>query len=413
MFSSTYPGGTKVRVVGASSITYTIDLADFYTVPAPYTMPANYISVTDYGADPTGKTDSGGPFQQAFNGFHQKNAAGIWIPAGRYSFSYRLNLQNSFVIRGAGPWYTELHGHDFGFDGQQASGVGLYDFAVFGNTNVRVDSEVSSGVGSALNNAQVQNLWIEHNKCGMWLDGPFTHLLITGVTIRNTFADGINFHMGVTNCQVQQSVIRNTGDDSLAMWAQQSATYGSNVFSFNTLSIPVLANTIAIYGGTSNSATDNYCADTIVEGAGLQTGTRFGSVPLGGNTVFQRNVLVRCGSYDMYNPGNHVEGAIWLYADSGNIDSPILFEDITITDATFQAVEFFQGVVSNTNFSNIKVDGAKYLWDTLVSVTISAQGVVATNITGAAVNNCNNQPFKINQGSGNSGWSVTDVKCEQ
>lgn len=43
-----------------------------------------------------------------------KQFQGIWIPAGRYSFSYRLNLQNNFVIRGAGPWYTELHGHDFG-----------------------------------------------------------------------------------------------------------------------------------------------------------------------------------------------------------------------------------------------------------------------------------------------------------
>eukprot|EP00026_Physarum_polycephalum_P009660 Phypoly_transcript_09791.p1 GENE.Phypoly_transcript_09791~~Phypoly_transcript_09791.p1 ORF type:complete len:411 (+),score=66.79 Phypoly_transcript_09791:70-1302(+) len=410
MFSSTLPAGTKIRLVGASPITYTIDLADFYTVPAPYTMPANYISVTDYGADPTGKGDSGGPFQEAFNGFHQKNAAGIWIPAGKYSFSYRLNLQNSFVIRGAGPWYTELHGHDFGFDGQQSQNVGLYDFAVFGTTNVRVDSEVSAGVGSALNNAVVQNLWIEQDKCGMWLDGPFTHLLVTGVTIRNTFADGINFHMGVTNSQVQQTVIRNAGDDCLAMWAQASDNYGSNVFSFNTVSIPVLANTIAIYGGSNNSATDNICLDTIIEGAGLQTGTRFGSVELG-TTYFARNSLIRCGSGDTYNPGNHVEGAIWLYADSGNIDAQITFEDITIVDAYFQAIEFFQGAVSNTNFTNIQVNGAKYLWDTLVPVSIYAQGVVA-NIT-TSVNNCNNQPFKITQGPGNSGWNIDDVKCEQ
>jgi len=183
-------------------------------------------------------------------------------------------------------------------------------------------------------------------------------------------------------------------------------------FSFNTLSIPVLANTIAIYGGNNNSATDNYCADTIVEGAGLQTGTRFGSNPLAGTTTFARNTLVRCGSGDMYNPSAHVEGAIWLYADSGNIDSPILFEDITINDPYFQAIEFFQGSVTNTNFTNIQVNGAKYLWDTLVTVSIYAQGVVATNIT-TSVNNCNNQPFKINEGPGNSGWNINDVKCEQ
>jgi hypothetical protein len=411
-FGTSYPAGTKVRLTGATTVIITIDLADFYTIPAPYTQPANYISVVDYGADPTGQKDSGGAFQQAFDAFNQKKPAGMWIPAGKYLFTYRLNLQTSFVIRGAGPWYTELHGHDFGFDGQNSNNVGLYDFAVFGTTNVRVDSEVSAGVGSSLNSAQVQNLWIEHDKCGMWLDGPFNGLLITGVTIRNTFADGINFHFGVTNSVVEQTIVRNAGDDCLAMWPQASSSYGSNVFRFNTLSIPVLANTIAIYGGTNNSATDNYCADTVVEGAGLQTGTRFGSMPLSGTTTFARNTLVRTGSGDMYNPASHVEGAIWLYADSGNINTPIVFEDITITDAYFQAVEFFQGSVSNVNFTNIQVNGAKYLWDTLVSVSIYAQGVVATNIT-TSVNNCNNQPFSITQGPGNSGWSTSDTKCEQ
>lgn len=82
----------------------------------------------------------------------------------------------------------------------------------------------------------------------MWLDGPFDSLHITGVTIRNTFAgmfvhtftdfymllmyllDGINFHQGVTNCMVEQSIIRNTGDDGLAMWPEQPGTYQNNVY---------------------------------------------------------------------------------------------------------------------------------------------------------------------------------------
>jgi len=263
----------------------------------------------------------------------------------------------------------------------------------------------------------VQNLWIEHNKCGMWVDGPFTGLHVSGVTIRNTFADGINYHVAVTNSIVEQTIIRNTGDDSLAMWASigfdvdaPNVPYGNNVFRFNTLSIPVLANTIAIYGGVNNSATDNYCADTITEGAGLQTGTRFGSAHLSGGTYFARNTLVRCGSTDMYNPV-HVEGAIWLYSDQDAIDTPITFEDIIIEDAYFQAVEFYKGVVSNINFTNIQVNGAKYLWDTLVQASFYAQGVVAKNIT-ASINNCNSKLLTITQGPGNSGWSATDVKCE-
>jgi len=171
-----------------------------------------------------------------------------------------------------------------------------------------------------------------------------------------------------------------------------------------------LANTIAIYGGNNNSATDNYCADTVVEGAGLQTGTRFGSVALSGTTTFARNTLVRCGSVDMYNNATHVEGAIWLYADSGDIDSPILFEDIIIEDVYFQAIEFFKGSVTNTNFTNIQVNGTTFLWSTSVVVSIYAQDVVATNIN-TSVRNCENRSFQINEGPGNSGWSINDEKC--
>lgn len=59
------------------------------------------------------------------------------------------------------------------------------------------------------------------------------------------------------------------GDDALAMWAEKD-TDANNVFQFNTIQVPVLANGIAIYGGTNNSATDSYVADSICDGGGLQ-----------------------------------------------------------------------------------------------------------------------------------------------
>jgi hypothetical protein len=55
-----------------------------------------------------------------------------------------------------------------------------------GDTNVRVDDAVDSGVGGAFNgNSLVQNLWIEHTKCGMWLGIPlFIYMLVSDLTIR-------------------------------------------------------------------------------------------------------------------------------------------------------------------------------------------------------------------------------------
>jgi hypothetical protein len=410
--SSTYPAGTKVRFVGASPVSYTIDLADFYNVGAPFSRPGGSVAVTDFGADPSGGKDSFDAFNNAIVQATKANQV-VWIPEGRYIFSSKITGINGVTIRGAGPWYTELHGYDFGFFGNYApsgsTNVHLYDFAIFGQTITRVDSETSSGAGGSLSSSTIQNLWIEHNKCGLWLDGPFDSLHITALTIRNTFADGINFHQGVTNSMVEQTIIRNVGDDALAMWPQTPNSYSGNTFQFNTLALPILANNIAIYGGSDNSATDNLCLDTVVEGAGLQTGCRFGSVSLTGTTTFARNTLTRCGSFDMYDPSSRGEGAIWLYSDGGPITTgKVVFEDITITDALYQAVMFYQGDPTGTSFTNVNINGAQYVWEERVGGTIYAEGVVATNISQAGIWNCG-VPLTINQGPGNSGWNST--KC--
>ncbi len=148
---------------------------------------------------------------------------------------------------------------------------------MYGDTNVRNDSVLDYGVGGVLNGTSIiQNLWIEHTKCGMWFNGPFSGLQIIATTIRDTylyyylfllwedlffdcrltFADGINLHYDITNVVVEQSTLRNVGDDALAMWSGPTAD-GNNVFMFNTIQAPAMANGIGIYGGTSNSATDN------------------------------------------------------------------------------------------------------------------------------------------------------------
>lgn len=56
LLGQTYPAGTRIRLsYGASTIpTYTVDLADFENVAGPAAAPANSVSITSYGADPTG-----------------------------------------------------------------------------------------------------------------------------------------------------------------------------------------------------------------------------------------------------------------------------------------------------------------------------------------------------------------------
>jgi len=86
MLDKTYPQGTKVKFqVTSTSVspTFTIDLADFELVGPPKSKPANSLSVIDFKADPTGKTDSTAAFQQAVNdGRDQKKV--VFIPQGTY-----------------------------------------------------------------------------------------------------------------------------------------------------------------------------------------------------------------------------------------------------------------------------------------------------------------------------------------
>jgi hypothetical protein len=114
MFGQTLAAGTTVRLQADSADTavpYTIDVADFYNVPAAATQPANSISVTSQGADPTGVNDSATAFRNAISA---ANAAGesVWIPPGTYLVSSALQVSKA-TIAGAGDWYSQIKTNEF------------------------------------------------------------------------------------------------------------------------------------------------------------------------------------------------------------------------------------------------------------------------------------------------------------
>ena len=134
----------------------------------------------------------------------------------------------------------------------------LQNFAIFGDVQERNDSAQVNGIGGAMSDSTVSNIWIEHEKVGAWMDGPMDGLTFSGMRIRDTTADGINFHGGVTNSTVTNSDIRNTGDDGIATWADSALGADANdTISNNTVQLQILANGIAIYGGHDNTVSGN------------------------------------------------------------------------------------------------------------------------------------------------------------
>ena len=406
LFPTTYPAGTKFRLqvdAADTASSYTIDFADFESVAGALAQPTGSVSVTSKGADATGAADSTAAFNSAISA---AGAGGtVWIPEGTFKIPGHLIL-NNVTIKGAGMWRSTIVGAAPGFYGNYApngsSGVHLADFAIFGDVQERNDSAQVNGIGGALNNSTVDRIWIEHEKVGAWMDGPFTNLVFTGMRIRNVTADGVNFHNGITNSRVTNSDLRNLGDDGLATWSEQNADVNDS-FDHNTVQYPILANGIAIYGGHDNFVTDNRVIDSgLTQGGGIHVAQRFASTTLGRTDVL-RNTLIRSGGLD---PNwQFGVGALWFDARDGAMTGLTNVDNILIQQSPYEAIQF----VSGSNISNVKINNATIQnTGTFVVQEQVAGSATITNSTAtgtqapAPIYSCSTQ-FVLTDGGGNSG----------
>jgi F5/8 type C domain/Pectate lyase superfamily protein/Abnormal spindle-like microcephaly-assoc'd, ASPM-SPD-2-Hydin len=416
LFSTTYPAGTTFKLQVDSEDTassYTIDFADFEQVAAPLTQPAGSVSVVSEGADPTGANDSTSAFNAAIS------AAGsggtVWIPSGTYDIPGHI-MVNNVTVEGAGMWYSTVTGTAPGFYGNSApnpsTNVHLKNFAIFGNVQERDDSAQVNGIGGAMSDSTVSNIWIEHDKVGAWMDGPMDSLTFSGMRIRDTTADGINFHGGVTNSTVTDSDIRNTGDDGIATWADSGIGADANdTISDNTVQLQMLANGIAIYGGHDNTVTGNLVVDTgITQGGGIQVGQRFSSTPVGLTTI-SNNTMIRDGDLD---PNwQFGVGALWFDGSQGTVTGPINVTNALIEQSPFEAIQWVEGEVNGVNLDNVTIAGTGTFAlqeqdpGTATATDVVATGVAQANAGNAPSYSCEGSGFTITDGGGNSGISPT------
>jgi hypothetical protein len=414
LLGKTVKAGGKIRLT-AGSVPTVIDLLDSELVGAPHINLAA-ANVLLFGADPTGRRDSAPAIDKAI-AFAKKAHLKVYIPPGTYQVNRHIIVDN-VTIEGAGNWYTIIKGHEVtldtpapdqsihtgvGFYGKYAqdggsSNVHLSGFAIEGDVRERIDTDQVNGIGGALSNSTIDGLYIQHTKVGLWFDGPMTNTKITNNVIVDQIADGLNFHTGVTNSLVQNNFVRNTGDDGLAMWSEKTADAG-NTFDHNTVQTPVLANGIAIYGGTDNTISNNLIADPIREGSAIQVGSRFGSEAFTGHLWITNNTTVRSGTYELnWNIGL---GAIWFYALEKNIDADIQVVGDNFLDNTYNAIMLVADFpvkdlysITNVHFKDIKVDGTgTSVLSARVAGSASFENVDARNVGAVGINNCGSFHF--------------------
>ncbi|SCD72857.1 Pectate lyase superfamily protein [Streptomyces sp. DvalAA-14] len=437
LLGRTYKAGDKIRLTApAGAAPTTIDLLDSQQV-APPKVDLLAANVLLFGADPTGRRDSAGAIDKAI-AFAQRSHLKVYIPPGTYQVNRHIIVDN-VTIEGAGNWYTVIKGHQVDLstpapDGSVHTGVGFYgkdasaggssnvhlsDFAIQGDVRERIDTDQVNGIGGSLSNSTIEGLYIQHTKVGMWFDGPMTGLKITGNQIADQIADGINFHTGVTNSTIADNFIRNTGDDAIALWSEKTED-ANDTIDHNTVQTPVLANGVAVYGGTDNTVSANLIADPIREGSAIQVGSRFGSEAFTGNLAITDNTTVRAGTYELnWNIGL---GAIWFYALEKNIDANIQVTGDSFLDNTYNAIMLVSDFpvkdlysITNVHFKDIKVDGTgTSVLSARVAGGATFQNVVARNVGAVGINNCGSfnftpagSEFAVTDLGGNTGGGTT------
>jgi hypothetical protein len=439
LLGHTYRAGDKVRLTvpaGSRAAWTVIDLLDSQRVGAPLIRPVA-ANVLAFGADPLGRRDSAGAFDRAIAAAKRRHLE-VYVPPGTYQVNRHI-IVDDVTIEGAGSWYTIIKGHEVSLgtpapDGSVHTGVGFYGkdasaggsehvhlsgFAIEGDVRERVDTDQVNGVGGAMSDSTIDGLYVHHTKVGLWFDGPMTRLRVTNNVIADQIADGLNFHTGVTDSVVSNNVVRNSGDDGLAMWSEKTED-ARNTFSRNTVQTPVLANGIAIYGGTDNTVSGNLVADPIREGSAIQAGSRFGAEAFTGHLWISDNTTVRAGTYELnWNIGL---GAIWLYALEKNIDADVQVVGDHFLDNTYNAIMLVSDFpvkdlysITNVHFRDVRVDGTgTSVLSARAAGSASFQNVDARNVGAVGVNNCGSfhftpagSEFALTDLGGNDGGGTT------
>lgn len=404
LLGRSFPAGTVFKLqrdAGDDAAFYVIDLVELEQVAPPASKPAQCTSITEYGAVPNDGLEDTAAIQAAVTADQEGEIDCVWIPAGQWRQEKKILTDDPLdrgthnqvgisdvTIRGAGMWHSQLyslikphlapgvinHPHEgnFGFDIDD--NVQISDIAIFGSGDIRGDNGQQEG-GVGLNgrfgqNTKISNVWIEHANVGVWVGrdysnipelwGPGDGLEFSGMRIRNTYADGINFSNGTRNSLVFNSSFRNTGDDALAVWANpyvkdRAVDIGhDNAFRNNTVQLPWRANGIAIYGGYDNSIENNLVYDTM-NYPGIMLATDHDPLPFSGTTLIANNGLYRTGGA-FWNEDQEF-GAITIFPQTHDITG-VTIRDTDIVDSTYDGIQFKNGGgnMPDVRITNVRID---------------------------------------------------------
>lgn len=240
----------------------------------------NTYNITDYGADPSGSSDSADAIKDALSDATSGGSAGtVFIPEGTFLIEDEIRLQgehSGVTVHGAGydsvvKYEDDIGGamfpvHDSGSD--PVSNVTFSSFRLEGNTdhyvrglNFRPDN-APYATGS-----RIENMWIR-NVGAQGFTGGHHWMVIDGVYVENTGRHGIG-------CSSAFNYLYDDDDESelplFDTWDEFRTLFLVNIVTYNCgMNLP--ASTGASYG-IDMSAGRNFCSNFVAKncGRGMKT----------------------------------------------------------------------------------------------------------------------------------------------
>jgi len=373
--------GDKIRIQKKTNDgnAYGIDFIELEPVPAIIQKPAGYVSIADFGGIPNdGQSDL-----VAFNSAVAAAATagtGVYLPPGQWDFDNKVVLNTSNIgIKGAGMWYTNInYSNPAQFSGgilARVNNVEVSDIYFSTVNNQRLCRNMACPLGQYMitkafmgtwgKNSKFTRVWAEHFEVGAWLggyDAPYPveytdGLVISQARFRNNYADGVNFSQGTMNSVVEQTNIRNGGDDGLAMWPSNSPAVpeeANNIFRYNTVEHQFRAGGVAIFGG-KNHQVHNMLIRDCFGGSAIRFTTDFDGYTFSseGKYLIHDVDIYNCGtSYDLWH---QKRGAIEFFAPKGVRN--MQFDNIYIKNSQRDAIQMLRGTFTNIVFNNTTIDG--------------------------------------------------------
>jgi TolB-like protein len=345
---------------------YWIDLIDLETPPAPVSKPADFLSITDFGAraDDAG-FDNTDAFKKCISAAEAQQKA-IWIPTGTFYLKpSQENLHaDGIKIEGAGPWHSTIYSivplpSSAGPDILYCSSCAVRNLAFDSNANAtNIFVKGVAAVNMQGSDWLLDNVWAQHvglvdanGLAGTVKNCRVNNAWGTGIAINNAGPDTNTGAM----LDIENNFCRGNGSHGIGISSVPTEPpFRRPKIANNTSVCSYWGSNIRVTGGTGVIVENNLLRDAATE-SNMTVGVFGGDGANLDSAIIRGNLLVRGGASKF--PYFPTESLI-IGGDTAKVGFRTSNVDVvsnTITDSLFSGIRFdtsFNAVLQNNIISS-------------------------------------------------------------